>query len=83
MQNRRGNRVELIDPPAMFGVERRFVKTLLSRERTMMLIHSQKVPSPKCYGTKTSISFKKKATDLQYGDPKANSQILSERYPNG
>ncbi|KAM0802229.1 hypothetical protein BDR22DRAFT_142211 [Usnea florida] len=68
---------------AMFGVERRFVKTLLSCGRTMMLINTQSVPSPKCYGTKTSISFKKKATDLQYGDPKASSQILSERYPNG
>ena len=76
-------RIELINPPAMFGVERRFVDRLLSHERTMLLIHFLQVPYPKSYEIKISISFKKKATDLRYEDPKANSQILSEHYPNG
>ncbi len=75
--------MSLMISPAMFGVERRFVAASLSRERLMTLICALQAPSPKSYEIKTSISSKKKVTDLQYGGPKANSQILSGHYPNG
>lgn len=70
-------------PVAMFGVERRLVDALLCHERATRLIRSFQVLSPKCCEIKTSILFKKKATDHQYEDPRANFQILSEHYPNG
>ena len=70
-------------PVAMFGVERRLVDASLCHERAMRLIRSFQVLSPKCCEIKTSISFKRKATDHQYEDPKANSRTLSEHCPNG
>ena len=54
-----------------------------SYERATEANLSLQVLFPKSYGIKTSISFRKKAIDLQYEDPKANSPILSEHYPNG